>query len=99
MEIFSRYNRDSKLNRNKLLGTATATAKIRTAIRTGELAIMNIFVTSDLERLDNIAGSVYGDSRLWWVLAAASDIGWGMQIPAGTMLRVVDLRKVEELVT
>ena len=99
METFSRYNRDSKLNRNKLLGTATATAKIRTAIRTGELAIMNIFVTSDLERLDNIAGAVYGDSRLWWVLAAASDIGWGMQIPAGTLLRVVDLGKVEELIT
>ncbi len=99
METFSRYIRDPKLNRNKLLGTATATAKIRTAIRTGELVIMNIFLTSDLERLDNIAGAVYGDARLWWVLAAASDIGWGMQIPAGTLLRVVDLRKVEELIT
>jgi len=99
METFSRYTRDPKINRNTLLGTASATANIRRALRFGDLSIVNVLVTSDLDRLDNLAASVYGDARLWWVLAAASDIGWGMQVPPGTLIRVVDLTQVEELIT
>ena len=40
------------------------------------------------ERLDQIAGVVYGDSTLWWMIAAASGIGWGLQVPPGTKLRI-----------
>ena len=42
------------------------------------------------ERLDQIAGVVYGDGTLWWVIAAASGIGWAMQLPPGTRLRIPD---------
>ena len=50
------------------------------------------------DRLDTISGIVYGDARYWWVLAAASNIGWGMQVPAGTLLQVPDLGSVASLV-
>ena len=49
-------------------------------------------------RLDILAGTLYGDGRLWWVLAAASNIGWWPQVPAGTLIRVpADLTEVENL--
>lgn len=50
------------------------------------------------ERLDTIAGDVYGDGRYWWVIAAASNIGWGLQVPAGTLLTVPDLAQVLAIV-
>jgi nucleoid-associated protein YgaU len=40
------------------------------------------------ERLDTLAGQYYGDSSYWWVLAAASGIGWGLQVPPGTIIRI-----------
>lgn len=42
----------------------------------------------DGERLDILAGIYYGDSSFWWVLAAASGIGWGLQVPPGTIIRI-----------
>lgn len=45
-------------------------------------------VLEDGERLDILAGIYYEDSSLWWVLAAASGIGWGLQVPPGTIIRV-----------
>ncbi len=40
------------------------------------------------ERLDTIAGKQYGDSSLWWVIAAANGIGYAMQIKEGRELIV-----------
>ena len=40
------------------------------------------------ERLDYLAGIYYGDSSFWWVLAAASGIGYALQVPPGTVIRV-----------
>ena len=49
--------------------------------------------------MDIIAGEVYGDAALWWVIAAASGIGWGLQVPAGTVLNVpTRLEQVTRLV-
>ena len=42
-----------------------------------------------------IAGDAYNDSSLWWVIAAASGIGWGLQVPPGTVIRIpIDLAQV-----
>lgn len=70
--------------------TAQSTLRIRRGIGTGEVTFSER-ILKEGERLDMIAGSVYGDGRLWWVIAAASDIGWPLQAPPGTVLRVPDL--------
>ena len=46
------------------------------------------YVLQEGERLDTIAGKIYGDSNYWWVIAAASGIGWPLQVPPGTLLRI-----------
>lgn len=48
----------------------------------------NSHVLEEGERLDTLAFSVYGDSSYWWVIAAASGIGWSLQVPPGTFLRI-----------
>ena len=67
--------------------SARAVMKIRDAMKTSSITYKTI-VLKEGERLDRIAGQVYGDGRLWWVIAAASNIGWWMQVPPGTTIRV-----------
>ncbi len=40
------------------------------------------------ERLDTIAADQYGDSQYWWVIASATGIGWCLQVPPGTTIRI-----------
>ena len=41
------------------------------------------------DRLDNLAYKYYEDSRLWWILARANNLGKGdMEVPIGTQLRI-----------
>jgi hypothetical protein len=40
------------------------------------------------QRLDTLAGKYYGSSQYWWIIAAASGIGWGLQVPPGTLIRI-----------
>jgi hypothetical protein len=83
----SRYVRDPMLGLGYQYGTATATARIRSAITAGTLAYKEIVIRG-LDRLDTIAGAEYGDGRYWWIIAAASNIGWACQVPAGTILKL-----------
>ncbi len=39
-------------------------------------------------RLDFYANKYYNDASLWWVIAAASGIGWWLQVPPGTVLYI-----------
>ena len=48
------------------------------------------YILQEGERLDMLAGKIYGDSNYWWVIAAASGIGWALQVPPGTLLRIPD---------
>jgi hypothetical protein len=93
---FSRYQVDYKLYSSQL-GTARKTVAVRTAIASGYINIVRQFTSTGDDRLDTLAGTIYGDSKYWWILAAASNIGWGLQIPPGTIINVVDLREVERL--
>jgi len=45
-------------------------------------------ILNSTQRLDTLAGQYYGDSQYWWVIAASSGIGWSMQVPAGTVIRI-----------
>tara|TARA_B100000683_G_C12199389_1_gene435988 strand:+ start:303 stop:593 length:291 start_codon:yes stop_codon:yes gene_type:complete len=40
------------------------------------------------QRLDHLAAEFYGSASYWWIIAAASGIGWNMQVPAGTIIRI-----------
>ena len=40
------------------------------------------------KRLDHYAYVYYGDANNWWIIAAASGIGWWMQVPEGVVLRI-----------
>lgn len=95
---FSRYTRNSISADGKGLNVSNSVAIIRAELALGNLPISRTLVTTQADRLDSIAGAVYGDGRYWWVLAAASNIGWGMQVPPGINIVVPDLKAVEQLI-
>ncbi len=94
---FSRYERTPVLDFGASFGTSRSHSVIRQAIKDGRLPFKE-FILHEAERLDHYAGRHYGDSSLWWVIASASDIGWALQVPAGTIIRVPDIGKVSALV-
>jgi|TARA_R110000851_G_scaffold303630_2_gene461275 hypothetical protein len=41
------------------------------------------------DRLDNLAFKYYKDTRLWWIIARANNIGKGnFNVPIGTQIRI-----------
>ena len=92
-----RYSSDS-LVRGGLLGTNGAIQRIREAISQGTISTATT-VIQESQRLDTIAGQRYGDGRLWWVIAAASGIGWWLQVPPGTRLVIpTDINQIKGVV-
>lgn len=96
MSVTSRYDYDYLIDRGNQLETSTFVSKIRTLIKQGRIRITSQLILTGADRLDTLAGSIYGDARYWWVLAAASNIGWGLQAPPGTIINIVDLAQIEE---
>lgn len=95
-----RYNRTPVLTKNGIdncYGTSRSIVFVRNGI-VGGLIRFTTYVTKENERLDIIAGKQYGSGRLWWVIAAASDIGFGLQMPAGTNLRIPNLEDVADII-
>ncbi len=82
-----RYARTPVIRAGKQFGTARSALALFNAVERGQIGF-DVRVMQEGERLDTIAGEVYGDSRLWWIIAASSGIGWGSQVPPGTRLRV-----------
>jgi hypothetical protein len=95
---FSRYARTSVLNLGTQFGTSRAIEAIRKGIASGQIKVSKQVVVRGAERLDTLAGDLYGDARYWWILAAASDVGWGLQVPVGTLLTVPVLGDIASLI-
>ena len=75
-------------------GTGRAGIALYTAVKNGGLQVTRRQIKAG-ERLDTIAGVVYGDAGLWWIIAAASGIGWGLQVPPGVVISIpTDLTQV-----
>lgn len=92
-----RYKRDQRIG-GGLLQSAKSVAIIRRARDFGLLSTRTLVLSQD-QRLDHIAFKELGDPHAWWIIAALSDIGWGMQLPAGTILRLpTDLQVINSLV-
>lgn len=94
---FSRYTRTPVLALGEKYGTAEAIRVIREAIKNGTLKTREM-VVHEKQRLDTIAGSIYGDGRYYWILAATSNIGWGLQVPPGTIILVPEIDDISSLV-
>ena len=94
----NRYRSDRRIRGGALLGTNASVNKIKNGIRNGTIKYKN-YKAKESERLDVIASRFLGDGRLWWILAACSNIGWSLQIPAGTVIRIpVDINRINALV-
>lgn len=95
---FSRYIRDDFGPNGGGLAVAQGVSALRRALALGIVPIKQQIVTTQADRLDTLAGELLGDGKYWWILAAASNIGWGLQVPPDTIINVPDLRAVERLV-
>lgn len=89
----SRYSTTPVIGSPLYYSTNQSVAKIRSGVADGSI-LYSTRVLTGAQRLDTIAGREYGDGRYWWVIAAASNIGWGLQAPPGTLIRVPDLQSV-----
>jgi len=89
-----RYQRDKFLRGGRLRGTATTMRLLRVMVIEGRIKT-TVHVLKENERLDHLAAKFLGDSRDWWILAATSGIGWGLQVPPGT--RILIPRNLEQV--
>jgi len=94
----SRYEFTRRIKGGRAIGTIKGLRKLYFGVNRGVIPSRSVTIKEG-QRLDHIAGRAYGDSGLWWVIAAASGIGWGLQVPPGTILKIpIDLSKVFSLV-
>jgi hypothetical protein len=93
-----RYEGTPRIRGGQLLATSTSARNLKIAVRNNQITLKTI-VAGEGARLDSIAGEEYGDARMYWLIAACSGIGWSMQVPPGTILRIpTDLAQVRAIV-
>ena len=93
-----RYNRTPIIKGGTQFGTSDIRDIIKNAVDAGTIGFTERQLKEN-ERLDIIAGQEYGDATLYWVIASASGIGWALQVPPGTLLRIpIDINEVASLV-
>ena len=82
----SRYAFTSRLDTNTFASTDIS-SKIYLACELGLMPCTSYTMQTG-QRLDHIAASAFGDNKLWWIIAAASGIGWALQVQPGTLIRI-----------
>ena len=97
MPVFDRYKRDGLRYDFKGLQSTESINIIRSGIETGDIQIVKTMILTEADRVEHVAGAIYGDSRYWWIIAAASEIGWALQAPPGTIIKVPNLSDVQRL--
>lgn len=88
----SRYSITPKINFGGQYGTSDTVSKIRNGISNGSISSQTIYL-QEIIRLDVLAGKYYNDARYYWLIAAASNIGWSVQIPPNTQIVIPDLQQ------
>ena len=83
----SRYTFSKRTKNNTTINKSNVSYRVYQAVKSGSIRV-SIKILEEGERLDQLAGLYYGDSTLWWVIAAASGIGWSPQVPPGTRLMI-----------
>ena len=93
-----RYNRSDVIAGGTRFGTSEYSVRIYQAVQQGRVQVIR-HLSKEGERLDIMAGKMYDDATLWWVIAAASGIGWGLQVPPGTVISIpTDMGQIQALV-
>jgi hypothetical protein len=92
-----RYGKTKILGLNFRFGTSQAIPILRQNIMNGNIKYQE-YILEENERLDILAGEFYGDSSLYWVLAACSDIGFALQVPPGTIIKIPDINDIAKYV-
>lgn len=92
-----RYERTLVFGLGESYGTSNTIVRLRNGIEQGALRTEQ-YTTKENERLDIIAGQFYGDGRLWWIIAAVSQVGWGLQVPSNIRLTIPNLQDVAEII-
>ena len=90
MASFSRYSFVPSIT-NDQGKSFKSTNQINVQIRNAVLSAAIEFKTHTVgegERLDSLAQLYLKSSEYWWIIAAASGIGWSLQIPPGTLLQI-----------
>jgi len=88
----SRYLLTPKINFGFQYGTSDTVSKIRTAI-SNNLISCNVIFLQEVIRLDVLAGQYYGDGKYYWIIAAASNIGFAPQVPPNTRIVIPNLQQ------
>ena len=95
----NRYDRTGLMDGGKQMATPENIRRIQRAVRNKNI-VTRAVILKEGERLDHLSGKVYGNATLWWVIAAASGIGWGLQVPPGTRILIqTDLSTIAMLVS
>ena len=84
---FSRYLYNRTVKSGKGYATSENMFKIHRGVELGIIAY-STYVLEEGQRLDQLAGAFYKSSSYWWIIAAASGIGWGLQVPPGTLIKI-----------
>jgi len=92
-----RYTRTPILIAGRKFGTSNLIPIIRSNIESGAITYTT-YITKENERLDILAGKYYNDGKLWWLIAAASDIGWGLQVPSNIVLKIPKLEEAAQFI-
>jgi hypothetical protein len=94
----NRYRRVPLVAGGRKLGTSRVSYVLRRAVELNRISYQ-IYTLKEGERLDSLAGRFFGNGGFWWIIAAASGIGWGLQVPPGTRLIIPsNLAQIEALV-
>ena len=94
MALFNRYGKTRQLNFGRSYGVSYIIPFIRKGVLSGDIRYSRYVLTGN-QRLDTMAGEFYSDSTLGWIIAAASGIGWGLQVPEGTEIIVPILEDIQ----
>lgn len=92
-----RYARDTVLGFGSHYGSPRAIESIRAGIASGAVRF-KAATLGEGDRIDIVAGREYGDASLWWVICSASEIGYMLQCPPGTALKIPLLSDVTKLI-
>lgn len=83
-----RYAKTPILGLGEKYGTSYSVVVLRENIKNGNIRIDREIVLQGSERLDTLAGKYLGSGDLWWVIGAASNVGYGLQLPPGTVIKI-----------